>query len=141
MDTRSPSPVSQILVPSLSSTEDYSTGPNGQQKYFQPHFDTNVSPVTVTQQKNVNLTEEHHPGDDSKLGQTVLDRHPYPLPKPALELPPARMLARPASTGEDLNSGFSYQKPTMPAMNFSRAVPRKPNLQSKPNGDPPKDGT
>lgn len=141
MDTRSSSPVAQIHVPSLSPTDDQSTGLNTQQKHSKPQFDPNVSHGNETPQEMIDHTDDRLPDDDSELSQDLLSYHPSLLTKPILDLEPPKMMARPPSSGKDLNSGFSYQKPTRPAMNFSRSPPHKSDAHRQSAEDPPKRGT
>lgn len=141
MDTRSSSLVAQTQVPLLSPTDDQSTGLNNQRKHSKPPFDTKVSYGTETKQGINDHTDDRLPDDDSELSQDLLNYHPPLLTKPILDLEPPKMMARPPSSGKDLNSGFSYQKPTRPAMNFSRSPPHKSDAYRKPAGDLPKRGT
>lgn len=143
MDSRSPSPVSQIQMveePSPSLIEDRSTDLTGQQGHFQPQFVSEVSHVTETQQETIDLAKSRLPDDNHKLRPDVLDYRLPSLPKAVRDIEPAKKLARPPSVGEDLNSGFSYQRPTMPALNFSRSPPHKPRAHRKPDEDLQKHG-
>jgi len=144
MDSRSPSPVSQIQMVedrSPNLIEDQSTGLTGQQGHSQPQFVSNVSHVTETRPETIDLTKSRLPDNNHRLRQDVLDHRPPSLPNAVRDIEPAKKLARPPSVGEDLNSGFSYQRPTMPALTFSRSPPHKPRAHRKPDEDLQKHGT
>jgi len=143
MDSRSPSPVSQIQfveVASLSLGKNQLTGLTGRQEHFQPHSHSNVIHVTETRQEKISLRKDLLPGENPELSQDVLGHRSTSLPKPVRDFEPAKMLARPPSTSKDLNSGFCYQKPIMPALNFSRSPENKPSAPSKPDVDLQKHG-
>lgn len=142
MDSKSPSPVAQIqmvedTLPSL--TENRPTGLTGRQERSRPQLDFYVGHVTGTQPEKIDLTKDSSSDDDTKR-EDMLNHRPASQPKPVLELIPAKMLERPPSTGRDLSSGFSYQRPKMPAMNFSRSPKLKSSAYRKPDDDLPKHG-